>query len=249
MPSILLAALLLAASAPAGGLTSVSDAVAAAERRWDADAAVAALSRARSLAHIAPDPAAIALQVRAGLLAAELLRVRYEGTPVSQTMARQTLGQQIDVIAGEALAALATEPAGSERARTEADLVATMIRSDFRAKKYEAQFKAAVTLARRLDPHNARALVSASKPFLFAPEGHGRDVNAGIALLDEALTLDEHLEPARLLRAWAREGLGDHTGAITDWRAALAENPDCAPAAKALAAAERRGSGGLWRTE
>jgi tetratricopeptide (TPR) repeat protein len=235
MTSVALAAILLTGAAPPLDLAAVERAVAAAERRWDADAAVAALGRARSLAKQQPAPATRALQLKAGLLAAELLRVRFEERLRGDPASRGTLGEQIDVMATEALGLLSGEPDSSERARTEADLVATMIRSDFRAKKYEGRFNAAVARARRLDPRNARAVVTSAKPLLFAPPGHGRDVPGGIALLDEALRLDPRLEGALLLRAWAHQKLGDRAAAAADWRAALSLNPECTPARKGLA--------------
>lgn len=206
----------------------------AAQRRWDAGAAVALLARARALRRASPNAVTALLQVRAGLLAAELLRVRYEeAAPAAAD--RETTGQRIDAFAGEALALLPALPASSERWRMEADLVATMIRSDFRAKKYETRFRTAVAKARELDPRNARALVSEAKPLVFAPPEHGRDRRAAVTLLDQALALDPRLEPALLLRAVARNSLGERAAAEADWRAALALNPDCEPARRALA--------------
>jgi tetratricopeptide (TPR) repeat protein len=214
---------------------AVERAVARAERTWDTAGAVEALSRARTLHRNAPSPGAVLLQVRAGLLAAELLRVEFEQARGAASPDRDTLGQRIDASAEEALALVSSLPASSERWRIEADLVATMIRSDFRARKHEARLRAAIAEARRLDPGNARAIVSEAKPFLFAPPEHGRDLRAGIALLDRALALDPKLEPALLLRAFARDGLGERAAAEADWRAALALNPDCRPAEDALA--------------
>ena len=232
-----LALVLLGAAVPPADPAAVERELARAERRWDADAAVAALTGARALARSTPGPTTAALQIRAGLLAAELLRVRFEKVAADQSGERERLGQQIDAFAGEALALVDGQPESSERHRLEADLLATMIRSDFRAKKYEARFNAAVARARELDPRNPRALVAAAKPFLFAPPGRGRDPAQGIALLDRALAVDPRLEPALLLRAFGREQLGDRAGAEADWRAALELNPDCAPARESLAGA------------
>ena len=217
----------------------VEGAVARAERTWDTAGAVAALSRARELQRAAPSPATALLQVRAGLLAAELLRVELELAKNAASPGRDTLGQRIDASAEEALALLPSLPPTSERLRMEADLVATMIRSDFRAKKHEARLRAAIAEARRLDPKNARAVVAEAKPLLFAPPEHGRDLRAGIDLLDRALALDPRLEPALLLRAFARDQLGERAAAEADWRAALALNPECRPARDALAGAPR----------
>jgi tetratricopeptide (TPR) repeat protein len=228
-------ALALIGAAPPTDLDRVTGEVARAERRWDGEAAVAALSNARALARSAPGPATAGLQIRAGLLAAELLRVRFEQAAAGPPGERERLGQQIDAFAEEALALVAAQPESSERYRLEADLLATMIRSDFRAKKYEARFNAAVARARELDPRNPRALVAAAKPFLFAPPGRGRDPAQGIELLDRALAIDPRLESALLLRALGREQLGDRAGAEADWRTALGLNPDCAPARESLA--------------
>jgi hypothetical protein len=232
--------LAIVAAIPALGLAAgevraeVERAVARAERTWDVAAAVEALSRARALHRAAPSPASALLQVRAGLLAAELLRVDFEQAAGAAGGDREILGRRIDALAEEALALLPSLPASSERWRIEADLVATLIRSDFRAKKHEARLRAAIAEARRLDPGNARALVSEAKPLLFAPEGRGRDLRAGIALLDRALAIDPRLEAALLLRAFARDSLGERAAAEADWRAALALNPECRPAHVAL---------------
>jgi len=222
------------AAAAADDCAAVERALAQAERRWDTATAVETLSRARTLHRSSPSAASALLVARAGLLAAELLRVEYEEAKEAGA-ARDTLGQRIDAFAEEALAALPAAAPGSERWRIEADLVATMIRSDFRARKHEARLRAAIAEARRLDPANPRALVSEAKPLLFAPPEHGRDLAAGVALLDRALALDPRLEPARLLRAFAREQLGERAAAAADWRAALAANPECRPAAAGLA--------------
>jgi hypothetical protein len=107
-PAIALA--LLSAAAPQVDLAGVEREVAGAERRWDGDAAVAALSNARALARSAPGPATAALQIRAGLLAAELLRVRFEQAASDGSATREQLGQQIDAFAGEALASSTHNP-------------------------------------------------------------------------------------------------------------------------------------------
>jgi tetratricopeptide (TPR) repeat protein len=233
---------LLLAAAPGDAAEGVDRALAEASRRYDLDAALEVLASARALAGRAPDGPGRELTVRAGLLAAELLRARFEETSAKDRTMRERLGAQIDAIALEALGSMRTLAENSERHRMEADLTATLIRSDFRAKKYETRFKDAVARALELDPKNARALVSSAKPFLFAPPGRGRDLKEGIAVLDRALSLDPRLETALLLRAHARNALGDRAGARGDWRAVLAINPDCAPARRELekaAAAER----------
>jgi len=227
---------LLLAAAPLGANETVEGAeraIALAAHRYDEAAALEALASARALAGHAPEARVRDLTVHAGLLAAELLRDRFEQTP-SKDRTRDKLGDRIDAIAQESLGMIGSLPESSERHRIEADLLATLIRSDFRAKKYEKRFRAAFGRALELDPKNPRAIVSSAKPFLFAPPGRGRDLKEGIQLLDRALELDPRLETALLLRARAREELGDRTGAKQDWRALLAMNPDCVPARRAL---------------
>jgi tetratricopeptide (TPR) repeat protein len=226
-------ALLLAAGLPPRA--AVETELAAALRRYDAEAAVAALGRARDLDRAVPGPATALLRVRAALVAAELLRVQFEQAPPNETQQRAVLGQRIDAAAEEGLAVLQRVPPSSERYRMEADLLATMIRSTFRARTYEARFASAVAKALELDPRNARAHVTAAKPLVFAPPEHGRDLRAAVGTLTRALELDPTLEPALLLRALAYELLGEHEAALADWRAALAANPECTPAREALA--------------
>lgn len=231
-----LLAVLVAGGPPAA---TIEADLAGALRRYDADAAVAALGRARELDRSAPTPSTVLLRVRTALAAAELLRVRFEQAPKDDAQGRTVLGQRIDAAAEEGLALLDRLPAGSERYRVEADLVATMIRSDFRARKYEARFATAVARALELDPRNARAILASAKPLVFAPVEHGRDLPRAVETLTRALVLDPTLEPARLLRAFALDAQGQHEAARRDWRAALAANPDCAPAREALAQPEK----------
>jgi tetratricopeptide (TPR) repeat protein len=237
--AIAFASVLLAA--PPGDAGGVERALADAARRYDADAGLVALAGARALAGGAPeDRAARDLAFRAGLLSAELLRARFEETPAKERKTREKLGEQIDAVAIEALGLVDGLPESSERHRMKADLTATLIRSDFRAKKYDKRFRDAVARALELDPKNPKAIVSSAKPLLFAPPGRGRNLKEGIAVLDRALALDPRLETALLLRAHARDGLGDRAGARADWEAALAVNPECAPARRALERAADR---------
>ncbi|HPC81785.1 MAG TPA: hypothetical protein P5234_01115 [Thermoanaerobaculaceae bacterium] len=232
MSCVLLAVLLAGGPLP---VAAIEADLAAAIRRYDAEAAVAVLGRARELDRAAPAPATVLLRVRAALAVAELLRVRFEQTARDDVQARAVLGQRIDAAAEEGLALLDRVPTGSERYRIEADLVATMIRSDFRAKKYETRFATAVAKALELDPRNARAVLASAKPLVFAPVQHGRDLPKAVEMLTRALALDPALEAARLLRAFALDAQGQHEVARRDWQTALDANPDCAPAREALA--------------
>ncbi|MCU0232783.1 MAG: hypothetical protein MUE90_01945 [Thermoanaerobaculales bacterium] len=203
---------------------------------YDAEAAEVVLGRARSAAAAGGADAGLPLlRVRAGLAVAELLRIEFERTPEAERAARTTLGQRIDAVAGEALGLLPELPESSERARIEADLVATMIRSDFRAKKLRGRLDEATARALELDPGNARAWVTAAKPFVFAAPEHGGDPEEALRRLDRALALEPGLESALLLRALVHEQRGERARAAADWQAALAANQRCEPARRALA--------------
>jgi cytochrome c-type biogenesis protein CcmH/NrfG len=109
-----------------------------------------------------------------------------------------------------------------------------MIRSDYRAKKYQDEFEAAVEHALALDPSNAEAWVSKAKRYLFADPEHGGDVAEAERLLSKAIALDSDLESARLLRAESYVRLGNEEAATSDWREVLEHNPDSEPARRGL---------------
>lgn len=223
-----------AASGVASDARELDRALADAVRRYDLGAATASLSAVRAARGEGPSAELTELHVRASLAVSELLRLDFERLGEKSAEQRRILGQRIDATAGEGLEVLAGLPESSEHQRIRADLIATMIRSDFRAKKYESEFKAAVGRALELDDANARAWVSAAKPYLFAPPERGRDLAEAIRLLDRALVLDPGLEPALLLRAHAHDQLGEAAAAERDWREALRVNPDSAPAVERL---------------
>jgi len=222
--------LLLSMGGADDGLVVLEHDLAAALRAWDVAAVEGVLIRVRSHRSGAGSPAAAELQVRAGLALAELLRVEFEDTPPADRSGRTALGQRIDVAAGEALVHLARLPESSERFRIEADLLATMIRSDYRAKKYRRDLEAATERALDLDADNPRAWVAAAKPHVFAGPKRGGDLDEAMRLLDQALELEPGLESALLLRALVWERRGDQARAVADWRAALDANPQCRPA-------------------
>jgi len=202
----------------------------AAARAWDLEAAMAILARIRAQRSEQPTPPVAELQVRAGTLVVELLRLEFELADGSERELRRQLGERIDAVAQEALALLAGLTESSERARLEADLVAAMIRSDYRARRFESRLRAAIERARELDPANPHAVVSAAKPLVFAPPGKGQDLAAALHLLDRALELEPGLEAAHLLRAEALERSGDSAAAADAWQRALEANPSCRPA-------------------
>jgi tetratricopeptide (TPR) repeat protein len=222
---------LLVGGWPAGGaeLESARQELVAAARAYDAEAATAVLAGLRRpLEEETAD--GLALRVEAGLVVAEVLRVTYEQTPQGERAGRRLLGQRIDAAAEEALTLVDRLPETSERERMRADLLATLIRSDYRAQKHDDAFQAAVARARELDPDNPRALVTAAKPLLFADAAHGGDPAAALRLLDRALELAPGLESAVLLRALALDTVGDQQAALAAWRRALERNPLCRPA-------------------
>jgi len=214
-------------------VSELTDRLTAARRSWNTDEIVAVQSQVRSDLGDDESEAAVRLRVEAGLAVAEALRVEFEAAADDRT-ARRLLGDRIDAYARDALDQVDLLPESSERERLRADLLATLIRSDYRAKKLEPELRAAVERALELGPDNPEAHVTAAKPLLFAPENKGRDIDAALGHLDHALRLDPDLEAARLLRATARELAGDVAGARADARAALTDNPDCAPAARLL---------------
>jgi tetratricopeptide (TPR) repeat protein len=226
--------LVASASAAAAGesrdLPSLTRALADAVRSYDAAAATAVLSEARGARGSADSPQLVEVHARAALAVADLLRIEFEGLPHGEAERRRLLGLRIDAVAEDGLQVLDRLPETSETQRIRADLIAAMIRSDFRAKKHEQAFRAAAERALELDQRNARAWVSSAKPYLFAEPEHGGDVAEALRRLDRALEIDPGLEPARLLRAVAYEKMGNAAAAESDWRAALRANPQCRPA-------------------
>lgn len=232
----LLLALGFAASTPAStGAAGLARELEQAIRSYDLDGATTVLSEVREARVTAGSAELAELHVQASVAVAELLRLEYEELDEGERERRRILGQRIDATAEDGLEVLGGLPESSEHQRMRADLLATMIRSDFRAKKYESEFTAAVNRALELDDRNARAWVAAAKPWLFAPPDRGRDVGEAIRHLDRALELDPDLEPALLLRAYAYDQSGDETAAERDWRAALDANPQSRPALRRLA--------------
>jgi tetratricopeptide (TPR) repeat protein len=141
----------------------------------------------------------------------------------------------MDEAAEEGLRALESLSPDSEVHRLKADLLAVMIRSDYRAKKYRADMEEAATRAVELDPANARAYVSQAKPYVFAEPHEGGDPAAAVTLLSKALDLNPDLESARCLRGLAYEKAGEIEKARKDWALALENNPHCRPAKEELA--------------
>ncbi len=226
--------LVACATAAAGGeprdLPSLDRALDDAIRSYDPAAATTVLSEARVARASSSSPQLTELHARAALAVAELLRVELEQLATGEAEQRRLLGLRIDAAAEDGLKALEGLPETSEVQRMRADLIATMIRSDFRAKKYEQSFRAAVERALELDQSNARAWVSSAKPYLFAEPEQGGDVAEALRRLDRALELDPRLESARLLRAVAHDKAGNQAAAERDWQAALRANPQCRPA-------------------
>ncbi|MFV2072370.1 MAG: hypothetical protein ACC742_06925 [Thermoanaerobaculales bacterium] len=205
-----------------------------ATRAYDRGLAITVLACIRRLNEERMSPAGADLQARAALLAAEIERLAFEDAPPGQRAVRSEIGRRIDEAADQGLIVLDRMSESSERYRIEADLLATKIRSDFRAKKFRKRFQAAVARALELDEGNPRAWVTAAKPLAFAGPKRGGDLSEAVRLLDRALELAPGLESALLLRGLVWERRGDQARAEADWRAALDANPQCKPASVRL---------------
>ena len=234
VPGAIVLVLLLAPTPAPATVPCSPESITAAERTYDLRAARSVLDACVVEASADNGEALGENLARAALLVAELDRIDFEELAPSQKKQRRALGASIDAAANLGLEALESMPETSCRQRLRADLLATKIRSDFRAKKYADEMKAAAGRALDLDPRNARAMVSLAKPFLFADVRHGRDLDEAIRLLGEALAVDPTLESALLLRALAFEIQGKTEACRSDLKAALAANPDCRPANERL---------------
>jgi tetratricopeptide (TPR) repeat protein len=213
-----------------GALLELREALDAARAHYDVAAAEAIWETLR-----APDPAktggdSTRLRAEAALLIAELHRIDWERLPESDIAERRPLGNQIDEAAQDGLDALANVAQDSDYYRLKADLLAVMIRSDFRAKKYRKEMEEAAAKAIELDPNNAKAYVSRAKPFVFARANEGGDPRKAIELLTRSLDVDPNLETARCLRGLAYKLAGEPERAREDWETALKRNPSCRPA-------------------
>jgi tetratricopeptide (TPR) repeat protein len=230
----LLAATALLA-APAGPADDLAAQIAAAQRAYDVQAAEAAQTAARALTATEPLAEGVMLRIKACLLVAELYRIDWEKLAESDIVHRRAIGGKIDDAVEEALSLYDQLPENSEKNRLKADLLGTMIRSDFRAKKYKKPMDEATARALALDPNNARAYVTQSKPFLFAPKNEGGDPAKAVDILTTALKLDPTLESARCLRGLAYKKAGQPALAKQDFQTALDQNPECRPAKEQLA--------------
>ncbi len=175
------------------------------------------------------------LAARTRLLCAELYRIEFEQLPESAVKERREIGKTIDVHAEAGMLLLESLPDTTEKFRIRADLVGTMIRSNYRAGKMKGEMKASVDEALRLDAANAKAIVSQAKMLIFNPSASDSELREGEALVRRALEIDPALEQARLLQAHALERLGERDKAVAIWEACLQANPACTPARKALA--------------
>jgi tetratricopeptide (TPR) repeat protein len=180
-------------------------------------------------------PAALA---EAYLIKAEILRFEWEILP-EDADDREHVADELDAAAWAGIERCKLLSESSETFRLRADLLGTLIRSRYRAKKHRAEMEADAERAIELDSENARAYVSKAKPFLFASERHGGDIETAIELLDKALELDDSLETAKLLRAYGLEQLDKRDEALAVYREVLQRNPQCRPAAHAISELER----------
>jgi tetratricopeptide (TPR) repeat protein len=227
--AILLSFCVIGLSLAAGEADSLEKDLVRARRSYDVELAEAVLERSQDRP---------VLRVRAGLLLAELLRIEFETLERQQRETRTAIGRRIDAAADTALQQIEELPENSERWRMQADLIATRIRSNFRARKFHAEFEAASERALELDDANPRAWVTSAGPFVFAGPNHGQDFEEAIRLLDHALELAPGLESALLLRGLAEERRGENKRALANWRAVLEANPLCKPAETGIARLE-----------
>jgi len=203
-----------------------------ARQQYDLQVAEGALAEAR--ATHPSDP----IFVEAAALVAELQRMEFETAPESERDYRRDLGERIDASAEEGLTAIRRLDETSNLLRLRADLLATLIRSKFRGKKYLKQLNSAAERALELDPSNAMAWVSLAKPPAFRPGREDVDRQEALDYLGKALDIDPGLETALVLRGRVLSELGRLDEARADWKAALARNPDCRPARELLAETE-----------
>lgn len=195
------------------------------------------LQKAQALAHsLEPtgDLESILLRANARLLIAELMRIEFEQLPEGAARQRRALGKDIDATVDGGLSLVNALPDNSDKYRMKADLIGAKIRSPFRAGKYKDEMNQAVAEALHHDPNNARAHVSNAKTWILRPSATREELRRGLVCLDTALGLDNTLEQAWLLRAYALEKLGETDKAAALWKQCLDRNPDCAPARDAL---------------
>lgn len=227
-------------------LTDLSASLEKAGRTYDLAGAEMVLSELQKIPDSAP---AGALRVRAHLLCAELQRISFEDYPESSVKERRELGKYIDSHAEAGLIAVEQLENSSERYRMKADLIGTQIRSNYRAGKMKGEMKSAVDEALRLDPANARALVSRAKMLIFNPNASPEELREGEGLLQKASEIDPALEQARLLQARTLSLLGERDKASVIWESCLRSNPDCAPARRALTTKDAAGEKGSFNVK
>lgn len=176
---------------------------------------------------------------RAALAVAELLRYQYEWGGLGP-IDRRNVGKKIDSAAYTGHRALNRADPSSEKYRIKADLWGTMIRSDFKAKKYGTRMERAAEIALDLDPENPNAYVTGCKRALYAPEKRGGDLDLAMEYLDTALKLAPHHEAALIMRGIGWEKMDEFDKAMEAWNKALDLNPNCRPAKENLARLEKK---------
>jgi len=217
--------IVLTGGAGAIDLDTIGAEVAAAQRSYDVQNAKQLLSELSDAVDDSSSEEAKFGLARAALLVAELIRLDYEQNDLPPKESR-VMGREIDDAARIGHEILKSVPNVSEKFRIKADLWGTMIRSDFKGKKYGGEMDSAAKKALKLGPENPNAYVTASKRPLFATEKQGGDIPKAIGLLDKALALDPEHERALIFRGIAREKLDDMEGALQDWNRATELNPN-----------------------
>lgn len=167
------------------------------------------------------------------LLLAELLRIDFENIGDTSPESRRKVGARIDVFAHEGLTTIRTLAESSERFRIQADLLGTMMRSKFKARKYRSEMEQCAARAMALDPSNATAYLSAAKLPLFGKDTLENGA-AAMKLIERALVLDPDSEIGWIMRGSAEQKRGNQQQARADWHRALILNPQSALARNLL---------------
>lgn len=201
----------------------------AARSSYDAARAEAAMHMIKAQVEDDSTPEGKWLLAEAALAAAELHRLDYERNDLRFAQ-RRDLGDRIDEAAKLGHDILEGLEDTSEKYRMTADLWGTMIRSDFRGKRYGDKMQRAADKALELDPKNPDAYVTVCKRALYAPQKRGGDLDLALEYLEKALDLDPDHQAALILRGIAHERRGEIDAAVADWRNVLQLNPSSIPA-------------------
>lgn len=162
----------LTGGAGAVDLESIAAEVAAAQRSYNVENAKQLLDELSDAVSDSSSEEAKFGLAHAALLVAELIRLDYEQNDLPPKELR-LMGREIDDAARTGHEILKSVPDVSEKFRIKADLWGTMIRSDFKGKKYGGEMDSAAKKALTMGAGNPNAYVTASKRPLFATKKQG----------------------------------------------------------------------------